>query len=336
MSRTRKVQARTALSCSSFFFGKSARRAAPAIFILIAGVAVPALSGTEEGLAALKNKDYKTAIANFQEASAEGDLDATNYLGEIYTFGMGVEEDSREGCRYFEIAAKGGLAMGQHNFATCFESDIYGKPDFSQAASWYQRAADQEFFQSMCALGNLHRFGQGVPKNMKKAHELCLKGAEAGVMLSQADLGVLLLDDSYEGHDFKEAAKWLERAAEQGHINAAYNLGLMYYQGDGVEKNLIKAQGWLEKVAFKKDKRAYFPLATIFFNVCVDLEKQEIYEDLVGPTLFWLTIASEAAPDATNRESMRVLLDSLTALAPHGPKEIEAQLDKWRPHLTGP
>jgi TPR repeat protein len=34
------------------------------------------------------------------------------------------------------------------------------------------------------------------------------------------------------------------KLAESGNINAQYNIGLMYYNGDGVPKNVIKAYVW--------------------------------------------------------------------------------------------
>ena len=40
-----------------------------------------------------------------------------------------------------------------------------------------------------------------------------------------------------------------EVAAEQGDMNAQYNLGLMYAKGTGVEQSLIKAKEWWIKAA---------------------------------------------------------------------------------------
>jgi hypothetical protein len=49
--------------------------------------------------------------------------------------------------------------------------------------------------------------------------------------------------------DKKKAVEWYTKAAEQGNINAQYNLGLMYRDGEGVEQNLDKAVEWLQKAA---------------------------------------------------------------------------------------
>ncbi|WP_254557762.1 tetratricopeptide repeat protein, partial [Salmonella enterica] len=39
-----------------------------------------------------------------------------------------------------------------------------------------------------------------------------------------------------------EAYKWIKQSADQGNAQAHYNLGLMYWNGDGVEKDLNKAK----------------------------------------------------------------------------------------------
>ncbi len=35
--------------------------------------------------------------------------------------------------------------------------------------------------------------------------------------------------------DYNEAFNWFEKAAEQGDVNAQFNLGIMYYKGYGVQ-----------------------------------------------------------------------------------------------------
>ena len=55
----------------------------------------------------------------------------------------------------------------------------------------------------------------------------------------------------YGGHkqDYKEAVKWWLLAAEQGHADAQYGLGLCYENGSGVDKDLSEAFKWYSKAA---------------------------------------------------------------------------------------
>ena len=49
--------------------------------------------------------------------------------------------------------------------------------------------------------------------------------------------------------DYKEAAKWNRKAAEQGHAIAQYNLGLMYKMGQGVVQDYKSAHMWFNIAA---------------------------------------------------------------------------------------
>ena len=45
------------------------------------------------------------------------------------------------------------------------------------------------------------------------------------------------------------AAAWLRRAADQGHAQAQYTLGLMYLKGSGVAKDEQEAVVWIRRAA---------------------------------------------------------------------------------------
>lgn len=45
--------------------------------------------------------------------------------------------------------------------------------------------------------------------------------------------------------DYKEAAKWYTKAAEQGNAKAQFNLALMYANGEGVIQDDVYAHMWL-------------------------------------------------------------------------------------------
>ena len=46
-----------------------------------------------------------------------------------------------------------------------------------------------------------------------------------------------------------QAARWYEKAAEQGYLDAQYNLAIMYDNGFGVSKDRGKAVKWYRKAA---------------------------------------------------------------------------------------
>jgi len=58
--------------------------------------------------------------------------------------------------------------------------------------------------------------------------------AEAGLDLAQYNLGVMYYSGTGVRRNVDRAYHWLTQAAEQGHRNAAFNLGVLYFNGEGV------------------------------------------------------------------------------------------------------
>jgi TPR repeat protein len=63
--------------------------------------------------------------------------------------------------------------------------------------------------------------------------------AEAGLHLAQYNLGVMYFSGEGVPQDYAIAYKWTRMAAEQGHINAQYNLGTLFYNGLGMRSEVF-------------------------------------------------------------------------------------------------
>ena len=70
--------------------------------------------------------------------------------------------------------------------------------------------------------------------NMQEAFRLFKELAEQGNVDAQYNLGVMYETGKGVPEDDKEAVVWFRKAAEQGFTNAQYNLGWMYAHGKGV------------------------------------------------------------------------------------------------------
>ena len=56
--------------------------------------------------------------------------------------------------------------------------------------------------------------------------------------------------------DFKESLKWWQKAADQGHVYAQYNLGRMYKRGERVQEDHVTDYMWWNIAAANGDKDA--------------------------------------------------------------------------------
>src|SRR5450631_2236340 len=61
---------------------------------------------------------------------------------------------------------------------------------------------------------------------------------------------------AYEHRDFAIAERLFRPLAEHGNAIAEYNLGVMYYKGEGVPQDYILAHMWLSLAAAKNETRA--------------------------------------------------------------------------------
>lgn len=84
------------------------------------------------------------------------------------------------------------------------------------------------------------------------------KLAEQGDVEAQYQLGRYYdnVDGKSDKKDTVEAVKWYSKAAEQGHVKAQNNLGVCYLYGEGIQKNLQEALNWFEKAAKAGNQKA--------------------------------------------------------------------------------
>ncbi|HUO44248.1 MAG TPA: tetratricopeptide repeat protein [Burkholderiales bacterium] len=75
-----------------------------------------------------------------------------------------------------------------------------------------------------------------------------------------------LADAYFENQDFAQAIPWYEKAAKGGDRKAQTSLGLIYYRGYGVEKNLSLALKWWRYAALQNDPGAQNNLGNLYFN----------------------------------------------------------------------
>jgi hypothetical protein len=128
--------------------------------------------------------------------------------------------------------------------------------DYTAAAQWYRKAADQGYAKAQYNLGAAYAQGQGVPKNLQEAVKWYRKAADQGYARAQYNLGIAYAHGLGVNQDYQEAAGWYRKAAEQGFAKAQYSLGVMYRRGQGVAPDPVMAYVWLSLSAAQGYKDA--------------------------------------------------------------------------------
>ncbi len=73
--------------------------------------------------------------------------------------------------------------------------------------------------------------------------------AEQGHVNAQYDLGAMYFAGRGVQQDYANAVKWFRLAADQGDAKAQYNLGFMYFEGRGVPEDFERAHMWFDIAA---------------------------------------------------------------------------------------
>ncbi len=98
-------------------------------------------------------------------------------------------------------------------------------------------------------VGEKYASGTGVAQDYKQAAEWYRKAAEQGNAAGEVHLADLYRDGQGVARDKEQAAKWYRKAAEQGDPGAQGTLGTLYVYGQGVPRSDADAYYWFDLAA---------------------------------------------------------------------------------------
>jgi len=127
---------------------------------------------------------------------------------------------------WLQAAADAGSPYAQFLYAEALKQGCNGiERDEARAVEYQTRAAEQGHALSQHALGMMFWSGRGgLERSEERCCELWLAAAQAGLMAAQASIGMCYLNGQLGLRDDDEARRWYERAAGQGHAEAAMML----------------------------------------------------------------------------------------------------------------
>lgn len=128
---------------------------------------------------------------------------------------------------------------------------------------------------------------------------------------------IILADPAAEQERFRTALEWLTEAAEVGLVHAQYELGKIYRDGRGVEKDALLAAAWLTRAAEQGSDAASYALGALLLTGGEGLAK-----DILS-ALNWLRRSAEDGNQYAQYRLGRLLLRGEDA-----PREIEEAV-RW-------
>lgn len=244
-------------------------------------------------------------------AKAEaGDRAAMFEAAEMLYTGDQIQENQKEGLRWFRESAKAEYVPAMLRLMRFYEEGELVKKNLTLSMSWAKKAAATGEDEGQFALAKTYIYGQpgmqdtdkgiGIlaemaQKGNKEAEEQLLgvhqkiqeakERFRAGVRNPSTASGYYEMGmyckagDGYYCYP-KEAVGYFRKAAEKDHIHAQYQLALAYYTGAGVKKDEDESIRWLEKAAAKSHKEAGELLAKLQEKRRIKQEKNKFKNHL--------------------------------------------------------
>ena len=194
-------------------------------------------------------------------------------------------DDANKAMNALKTLADDGNVHAMYHFA-----DLADLADLTMKTDYYHMAATKGHFGATIQVGGLYLEGRGVEKNpstaaewYKNAYDMAMDRGNPNDIASDAmDALKTLADDGNvdamyylatrlfenaliitigENETLTMAVKYYRMAAMEGHCGATIQLGDLYLEGRGVEKNSSMAKEWYQKAYEKANEDCNFELA---------------------------------------------------------------------------
>lgn len=171
------------------------------------------------------------------KASAEGDSNAMNQLGDRYENGDGVEQDTNKAVEWWEKASQKGNAMAMYSLGLYH----YNKGNFSKALEYMEQAASSGYLPAHVNLGQYYLSSGRDNAEKEKGIAHLTTAAEGGNTDAFHFLCCMYHDGKYVDKDYEKARYWLGKYLATDEPYAHFFLGSSLYHGDMYEQDYAKA-----------------------------------------------------------------------------------------------
>jgi uncharacterized protein len=194
-------------------------------------------------------------MENLEQAALRGDVYSQFKLGQIYFEGDGIDRNDEEAAQWFQKAAQQEHAEAQYILGTMFEKGTGVKKNDAEAFKWFSKAASQGHERSLVILDS-GKWSAFMPMRVDVGEPLPHVATDEKLHDEEIHAETAVAP-SYEANEQEQ--KYLTKA-DQGDVDAQYNLGIMYYHGEGVAKDIDKALHWFQMAAEQEDADAQYNL----------------------------------------------------------------------------
>ncbi|MCU1305872.1 MAG: hypothetical protein JWN45_567 [Acidobacteriaceae bacterium] len=239
---------------------------------LSAGHGYPAAE-TELGSEYALNGKPAEAIAWFDKAVAQDNVDAQYNLGLIYAKGEGTPENHSNMERaipFFRKAAIQNHAAAQYILALAYHEGTGIERDEEQCKKWIVASAEQGYNKAQFSMAARYY----LVSDYKNAFLWFTRAAEQKHSRAELNVASMYFVGQGTGKDLQQALYWYQRAAEHGESSALRMIGSMYGSGTGVAKDQVTSYVYLQAAAESGNQQASLDAAKLA-GLLSDMEKAQ-------------------------------------------------------------
>lgn len=228
-------------------------------------------------------KDLNLAKENYKKAMDEGNRDAYTRLGYIQVFENKTERHLKNGFLYLEKALNMGDKNALLSLGEIYLKGISVPRDINKAKEYYQKGIDAKIKEAYGLLAHIELFNnESIVIDYKKIKELAQAGSKMSDGNSLKIMGYLYHNGFGVKKNERTAEKYYLKAIEEGELldNLVYwYLGNLYFYGSKRVQNNAKAlENYL--IASEYYEASAYEVGIIYENgygVDIDLEKAKEY-----------------------------------------------------------
>lgn len=173
------------------------------------------------GIYYFEHRDFPLALKWLQEAEAQGNMTARNWLSYMYKYGLGVPQNYAKAFELELINAGLGDPTAQVEVGNYYHKGRGVEKDPHKAFLWFERSAKQGNDEGLEYLAMCYVLAEGVDQDFDKAIDLYTQSAAKGNWNAKYHLGVvytILTEDAGKKEKqryLKLAREWFMKALEQ-------------------------------------------------------------------------------------------------------------------------
>ncbi|KTA80930.1 hypothetical protein VO69_12850 [Aeromonas salmonicida] len=215
-------------------------------------------------------EDLPRAIKIYEVAALRGHQKSNYKLGILYFNGHGLTQDINKSIKYLGKSGNSGCDLSCFTLGWIYDEGILIPKNDEKAEYWYAKSAEKGNGNAQYNLSQLCLQISKKTSNKyyeKKSIEWLELAVKNGHPLAQLKLGIHLFNKNDGFESDVRAHDLFKLSANQGDINALYQLGLMYLCGHGVELNLKLALDFLNKAKDAGNIKAKIKVGDIYCNL---------------------------------------------------------------------